>query len=184
MKKFFSIAALLVAVQVFLPGSAGAAETYDVVLAGGVESSMISIQLSADGRNYVIDSIAPLEVGGSVCGNPPGVANELICQATSVASFEVNAGNGDDTVSVSRTVPIPVVLRGGAGDDTLSGGNGADKLIGGAGNDRLVGRGGDDSLYGGPGEDVLVGSSGDDILYGGPGNDVLHGGSGKNVERL
>jgi Ca2+-binding RTX toxin-like protein len=181
MRKVFLFAALLLAVQ--MPSAASAkAATYNVVLAGGVESSMISIQLSADGRTYVIDSVAPLEVGGSVCSNPPGLPNELTCQAASIASFEVNSGAGDDTVVVSRTVPIPVTLRGGPGNDSLSGGGGADKLIGGEGSDRLVGRGGDDALFGGEGDDVLIGCSGNDLLRGGYGVDTLHGGSGVNDE--
>jgi len=130
----------------------------------------------------VIDSIVPLEVGGSVCSNPPGIDTQLVCQATAISSFEVNAGGGDDTVTVSRAVPIPITLRGGPGNDNLSGGSGADKLIGGEGNDRLVGRAGDDSLFGGNGDDTLIGCSGNDILRGGPGTDVLHGGAGSNDE--
>lgn len=155
--------------------------TYTIVLAGGTTQNTMRIWLTPDGHSYVIDSAAPLEVGGSVCGNPPGNPDELICQAPLVAGFEVNAGPKDDTVSVMPAVPVPVTMRGGAGDDVLLGGDGSDKLIGGPGNDRLGGRGGDDQLYGGPGNDVLKGGPGDDALHGGPGNDVLQGGSGENV---
>ena len=41
------------------------------------------------------------------------------------------------------------MLVGGAGDDTLTGGNGRDVLLGGAGADQLSGAGGDDILIGG-----------------------------------
>ena len=140
------------------------------------------IWLTPDGRSYVIDSAAPLEVGGSVCGNPPGNPDELICQAAARRpASKSTPGAKDDTVSVMPAVPVPVTMRGGAGDDVLIGGDGSDKLIGGPGNDRLGGRGGDDQLYGGPGNDVLKGGPGDDVLHGGPGNDVLQGGSGENV---
>lgn len=183
MRKPLLLAALFLAAQFSAALPAQGAGTYNVVLAGGGEPNMISIQLTPDGRSYVIDSIVPLEVGGTVCANPPGVANELVCQASAIGSFEVNAGGGDDTVSVSRTVPIPTSLRGGPGNDMLSGGNGADKLIGGTGDDRLVGRAGDDALYGGPGNDTLIGGSGDDVLRGDGGDDVLLGGSGVNDER-
>ena len=183
MKKLFLFAALLLAAQFSVASPAHGMGTYNVVLAGGVEANTISIQLSADGRSYLIDSIVPLEVGGSVCANPPGVSNELVCQASAVGSFEVNSGAGDDTVAVSRTVPIPITLRGGPGNDMLSGGGGPDKLIGGDGDDRLVGRGGNDALYGGEGNDTLIGCSGDDILRGDGGADVLLGGSGVNDER-
>jgi hypothetical protein len=154
--------------------------SYTVVLAGGAELSMIHIWLTPDGRSYVIDSVAPLEVGGTVCEHSVGNPTELVCQATLVAGFEVNAGSGDDSVVVSSAVTIPVTMRGGPGGDTLVGGSGPDKLIGGDGNDRLVGRGGDDLIYGGPGNDLIYGGSGEDSLRGGPGNDVLSGGSGVN----
>src|SRR5262249_33556384 len=43
---------------------------------------------------------------------------------------------------------------GGAGSDTLAGGEGDDQLIGGVGNDTLVGGEGDDELIGGAGKDT------------------------------
>jgi Ca2+-binding RTX toxin-like protein len=157
--------------------------TYTVVLAGGAAQNMIHIWLTPDGRSYVIDSVVPLEVGGTICENPPGNSNELICQAPLVAGFEVNAGSGDDNVSVSRAVTIPVTMRGGAGEDVLLGGSGPDKLIGGAGNDRLSGRAGNDLIFGGPGDDLVRGGAGDDIVRGGPGRDTAVGGSGDDSVR-
>ena len=61
----------------------------------------------------------------------------------------------------------PNVLKGMGGDDTLTGGDetsGGDKLYGGAG---------DDTLDGGNGTDMLVGGAGDDTLTGGGGNDTF-----------
>ncbi len=158
-------------------------KSYNVVLAGGGEANAIHIWLSADGRDYVIDSIVPLEVGGSICANPAGNPNELICQAPSISGFEVNAGGGDDEVSVAQNISIAVTMRGGSGNDVLIGGAGPDKLIGGLGNDRLIGRRGADVLYGGPGDDVLLGGFGNDLLLGGTGNDLLRGGSGADDVR-
>jgi Ca2+-binding RTX toxin-like protein len=155
--------------------------TFTVVLAGGSAQNTMRIWLTPDGYSYVIDSIVPLEVGGTVCQNAPENPNELICQAPLVAGFEVNAGPKDDTVAVARAVGVPVTMRGGPGKDVLIGGSGADKLIGGPGNDRLGGRVGDDLIFGGPGNDLLLGGPGDDGLRGGPGRDVLRGGTGVNV---
>ncbi len=157
--------------------------SYTVVLAGGTAQNMIHIWLTPDGYSYVIDSAVPLEVGGTVCENAPGNPNELVCKAPLVAGFEVNAGPRDDSVAVASTVTIPVTMRGGPGDDTLSGGGGADKLIGGAGNDRLSGHAGDDLIFGGPGIDTITGGSGNDMLRGGPGKDTISGGSGQNSIR-
>jgi Ca2+-binding RTX toxin-like protein len=159
---------------------AHAETTYTVVLAGGSAQNSIRIWLAPDGRSYVIDSVVPLEVGGAVCEHTPGVETELVCKAPLVAGFEVNAGEGDDSVSVSSAIHLPVTMRGGPGNDTLVGGSGSDKLIGGEGNDKVAGRGGDDVLYGGPGNDELLGGPGNDVLRGG-GADVMNGGSGHNT---
>ncbi|HEY4779437.1 MAG TPA: hypothetical protein VIH47_07590 [Solirubrobacterales bacterium] len=151
-----------------------------VLLAGGSEANTISITLSPDGRTYAIESVVPLEIGGSVCWHPEEQSNELTCEAASIGGFEVDAGGGDDSITVAREVPVPVTLRGGPGQDKLVGGAGDDKLVGGAGDDVLVGRAGDDSLFGGPGDDRLIGGSGNDLLHGDSGEDVLLGGSGQN----
>ncbi|HEY2335550.1 MAG TPA: hypothetical protein VGH58_11160 [Solirubrobacterales bacterium] len=157
--------------------------SYTVVLAGGSGQNMIRIWLTPDGHSYVIDSVVPLEVGGTICENPPGNPNELICKAPLVAGFEVNGGPGNDAVVVSSAVQIPVTMRGGAGSDTLTGGSGPDKLIGGEGNDHLNGRGGDDFIFGGPGNDEIFGGPGNDVLRGGPGNDTIFEGSGNDAVR-
>jgi Ca2+-binding RTX toxin-like protein len=152
----------------------------NLVLAGANDADHIAIAVSADGRSYVIDSSAPLEVGSSICSHPDGHESRLLCEAAAIAGFEVNGNGGDDTIVLSASVPVPATLRGGPGSDRLYGGNAADKLIGGAGSDTLVGRGGNDSLFGGAGNDELFGGQGDDHLYGGPGRDALAGGPGAN----
>jgi Ca2+-binding RTX toxin-like protein len=177
MKKLLLISFALLAL--LAPGAAQATEkTYTVLLAGGEEANTIKIWLSADGRQYVIDSVAQLEVGGTVCAHPEGNPNELVCDAPSIAGFEVNAGGGEDRVAVANQISVPVTLRGGAGNDMLWGGSGPDKLIGGDGDDRLVGGRGNDTLYGGEGNDVLFGGPGNDVLRGGYGEDRLIEGPG------
>ena len=173
------------AVLALLAPAAGHAATksYTVLLAGGDEANMIRVWLSQDGRQYVIDSVVQLEVGGDVCKHPAEDPNELLCDAPSIAGFEVNAGGGGDRVAVAPSVKVPVTMRGGAGDDTLIGGSAADRLVGGRGNDHLIGGRGDDQLYGGPGDDVLVGGPGNDLLNGGGGRNRLLGGPGANRVR-
>jgi Ca2+-binding RTX toxin-like protein len=168
MKKLLLI--LLALPALLAPGVAHAEKTYTVLLAGGVEDSNIRIWLTADGRDYVIDSIAELE----------GKPTELVCDAPAIAGFEVNGGGGDDRVTVAGKVTVPVTMRGGDGVDLLFGGSGADKLIGGDGNDRLKGGGGDDTLLGGDGDDLLIGGPGHDLLRGGPGEDKLIDGAKAN----
>ncbi|MFO1007910.1 MAG: calcium-binding protein [Planctomycetaceae bacterium] len=57
-----------------------------------------------------------------------------------------------------------VNITGGAGNDTIMGGNLADKLTGGAGNDSLVGGSGNDTMTGGLGADSLDGGADNDSL--------------------
>jgi len=176
---------ILLALAALLAPAAAHAKppAYTVLLAGGEEANMIRIWLGADGREYVIDSVVQLEVGGEVCRHPEGNPNELLCSAPLIAGFEINAGAGDDRVTVAKNVAIPVTMRGGAGDDYLLGGSGPDKLIGGAGADTLIAGAGADQLYGGPGNDKLFGGPGADVLRGGPGLDVLRGGPGADDVR-
>lgn len=183
MKKLLSFALAAVAAA-FLAAPAVASPGVVVILAGGEEADRISIDYSSQvAHSFVIDSASPLEVGGGVCTHPEGEMNELLCDSTRVSGFEVNAGGGDDTVTVGRGVGVSVTLRGGPGNDQLVGGSSVfgDKLIGGPGDDVLMGRAGPDLLYGGPGNDHLYGGSDDDKLVGGPDDDVLRGESGEDI---
>ncbi len=60
-------------------------------------------------------------------------------------------------------------MRGGTGEDNLSG-------LG--GNDVLQGNGGNDNLFGGAGNDTLNGGEGDDYIETGTGVDAVEGGAG------
>jgi Ca2+-binding RTX toxin-like protein len=178
MKKGILIALLLFAAQ---PASPAAAEGgVNLLLTGGREDNAIEISLSPDGRDYVIASKAPLEVGADLCSHPNGDPTQLLCEAPAIASFEVNVGGGADVAVLSPEIPVPATLRGGPGHDRLVGGAAADKIVGGPGNDVLGGRRGDDWIFGGSGNDRLLGGAGDDQLHGGPGTDVIIGGPGKN----
>jgi Ca2+-binding RTX toxin-like protein len=141
-----------------------AEHSINLVLAGSPGEDRITIELSADGRSYEIESATPLEVGSTVCTHPEKLATKLLCEAAPIAGFEINTGAGNDVVTLGRTVPVPATIRGGEGDDVLTGGAGADKLIGGPGDDELIGRGGNDLLVGGPGVDQLNGGSGQNVL--------------------
>lgn len=70
-------------------------------------------------------------------------------------------------------------LIGGAGADSFSAGGDLPVLIsGGAGNDTLTGGTANDILLGDDGDDHLIGGAGDDLLSGGAGADVIDGGAG------
>lgn len=71
-------------------------------------------------------------------------------------------GNAINLSADSYTVSY---IEGRGGNDTLTGGSGADYFLGGAGDDTLVGNGGNDSLDGGAGTNFLTGGAGNDTFY-------------------
>ncbi|MFO0946794.1 MAG: DNRLRE domain-containing protein [Planctomycetota bacterium] len=95
---------------------------------------------------------------------------------------------GGDAVDGSLVTTISILARGGAGDDTLRGGQAADEIDGEADNDLAFGDLGDDVVDGGSGDDILYGDLSDalaaslsysvlgsDSVYGGVGDDTLYG---------
>lgn len=70
------------------------------------------------------------------------------------------------------------LIYGLDGNDTLRGGDQADRLSGDGGDDLIYGHSGNDVLQGGEGDDTLKSGAGDDTLFGGAGNDMLDGGEG------
>ena len=72
---------------------------------------------------------------------------------------------GDDTQPTDADADrVGDTLEGGAGDDTLNGGGGFDMLNGGAGDDTLNGGGDNDTINGGAGDDDLSGDGGLDTF--------------------
>ena len=93
----------------------------------------------------------------------------------------LTGGAGNE--SLLRGSSEPDTIEGGPGDDVLRGQEANDHLDGGADDDSLGGGGENDTMIGGPGADIFLGSSGNDVmsaddgeadldLNGGPGNDT------------
>jgi Ca2+-binding RTX toxin-like protein len=108
------------------------------------------------------------------------------------SGVRIAGGDGADTVHVydesiggfPAATPYAIAISGGAGNDTLVGGDAGERFDGGPGSDRIAGLGGNDTIDGGDGADRLSGDSddqnttprgGDDIVRGGPGDDRLTG---------
>jgi Ca2+-binding RTX toxin-like protein len=97
-----------------------------------------------------------------------------------IARIVVNARPGNDLVRIDDsngafTDSIPTKLKGGAGNDTLSGGSGAETLLGGDGNDSIDGNVGADTALMGAGDDTFVWDPGDgsDVVEGQDGADTM-----------
>jgi uncharacterized secreted protein with C-terminal beta-propeller domain len=89
----------------------------------------------------------------------------------------IEAGAGDDVIRVD--VPSRrglFTIRGGDGDDHITVvGNGRNIIQGGAGHDTLVGGEGVNRIHGDAGDDIVVGGPGRDLLVGGAGADRIFG---------
>jgi Ca2+-binding RTX toxin-like protein len=105
--------------------------------------------------------------GGAVAviGGTPTVANTSLVQAFGLG--------GNDNISLNEANgALPAAdLFGGAGNDALTGGSGADLIFGQSGNDTLLGKGGVDFLFGGSDNNTLTGGDGNDQMFGESGND-------------
>jgi Ca2+-binding RTX toxin-like protein len=125
------------------------------------------------GNNAIVlsrDAAGRILINGgavSIIGGTPTVAN-----TTSISAFGQN-GNDSITLDEANGALPNARLFGGDGNDTLTGGSGADQLFGQAGDDTLLGKGGADFLFGGAGNDVLTGGTGDDQVFGEAGNDRM-----------
>src|SRR5687768_11287665 len=91
-----------------------------------------------------------------------------------ITSILVNAGAGNDRVTISRGVELAATINGDAGDDKLSAGGGATTVNGGDGNDHIRGGAEADNLNGDAGNDTINSVGG--------GVDNVNGGSDGAVE--
>jgi uncharacterized protein YkwD len=83
------------------------------------------------------------------------VANVGVYSAASVRAITVDAGDGDDTITVGNSVTAPAVLFGGYGNDRITAGGGNTQVFGGLGNDVLTAGSGRATMYGGAGSNSL-----------------------------
>lgn len=90
-------------------------------------------------------------------------------------------GDGDDLLIAESTRRNDNhAFYGGAGNDTLQGGNGRDTLDGGTGDDVIYGGNGFNKIYGGPGNDLIYDGEHSSEIHTGPGNNIVISGPGKD----
>ncbi|MEL6798298.1 MAG: sulfatase-like hydrolase/transferase [Pseudomonadota bacterium] len=120
-----------------------------------------------------------------------GSAGNDVMTGPKYSGATFDGGAGDDVlVARSRRAKDKHQFYGGAGNDVLIGGAGADVLDGGPGNDRIEGGTGRNKIYAGPGNDQIIDGDGGSEIHTGPGrnrviseggDDVIHVGAGHNT---
>ena len=136
----------------------------------------------------------------------PAIAN--VGDGSDIGAFELQApppdggggggGGGGGTAGTCAGVTATITGTDGAdrivgtdgndviaalgGNDVVKGGAGKDLICGGDGKDKLKGGGGRDTLLGEAGKDRLAGGGGKDKLLGGPGRDRCHRGGGDKLK--
>ena len=101
--------------------------------------------------------------------------------ADSIVGFTNAVGTAFADTIIGTNGEVGNSLKGGKGNDDISGNNGPDFILGGAGNDNIRAGGSDDTAKGGGGNDTIRGAGGDDNIYGQKGKDKCNGGGGVNV---
>ena len=87
------------------------------------------------------------------------------------------------TITPGLLDDLPNGLLALAGDDSVTGSEGADTVNGNSGNDILALGGGDDRVWGGKDNDIITGGEGNDIINGNLGSDFIFGGAGGDTLR-
>jgi beta-glucanase (GH16 family) len=135
-----------------------------------------------------------------IVGDTSGTTGSTGSTVTAPAAANTLTGtaNGD---TLTGTADVDNKIRGGAGDDYITGSNKFNDINGNQGNDTIIGKStvgdwllggqGNDSIdasastghnviNGNLGNDTLIGGSGGDTLRGGQGDDVIHAGTGND----
>ena len=100
-----------------------------------------SLAVSASGTTVtVVDSTTP-PTAGAGCSRPS--PDRVTCTVAGLGALSIDAGGGNDTVTVAGSVPA--TIADGAGDDRVTGGDGDDTFVMGTGSDVVNGGGGTDT---------------------------------------
>ncbi len=153
--------------------SLGWSFTGPVVAGNGSNWSLGDVQVESSGGNTILHVYTHPWDDGVFTGGPIDVTLTGLFDAS---LFEISG-------SSIHLAASAIVLPGGAGNDSLEGGNGNDILTGLDGNDSIGGGNGNDHLYGNMGADTVSGGDGDDLVGGGKDNDVLAGDGGDDTLR-
>lgn len=163
------------------PTTFASTSTYDILDQSDTSLRVVNVAAFRLDGAVGLGVPAAITLRGSVADDTIDVAAEnvgmvavmpwgLVQSANNPAVLVVLGLEGDDNIKVGDLGATAITLDGGDGDDYLT----ADAVInGGAGNDTLIGGAGADTLNGGAGEDTMVGAGGADTYDGGADFDTI-----------
>ncbi len=140
----------------------------------------------ADFANVAADSIETVELTGD--GNTSitlGSSGDAATSGLTITGADQTAAGSGDTIDVSSMTEA-VTINAGSGDDTITGGAGADTINAGSGDDTITGGAGADDLTGGAGDDTFKFATGDvatgETLADGSGTTTISTAGGGSVD--
>lgn len=149
-------------------------------------SSESHLRLTVSGGDILVHG----PMGNTVGCQATDVRSSVTCRYAGVGMIEVVMGPSSDKVEVLDSLPIPLTVHLGAGEDKLIGNDEPDtcyseetkrnRCIGGGGDDVCITGQENSDCVGGPGNDLCVHGAGSDGCFGGPGNDICEMGPGKD----
>ncbi|MET4258845.1 Ca2+-binding RTX toxin-like protein [Bradyrhizobium sp. S3.12.5] len=144
-----------------VPGGTQGDGAADTVTVNGTNGNQ-NIQVTAEGTTVTVTGLPQVVT----IANAEAANDRLVIQSL----------GGNDVIDASALAAvIGLTIDGGAGNDTITGSQGADTLIGGDGNDKVTGGRSSDVALLGAGDDTFVWNPGDgsDTVEGGTGTDTL-----------
>src|SRR5262245_58960827 len=105
-----------------------------------------AITISRDVAGKILVNNGAVQINGGVA---------TVANTKSITAFGL-AGNDTIALDEANGAMPKALMFGGAGNDVLTGGSGADLMFGESGNDSLLGKGGADLLFGGADNDTLT----------------------------
>jgi hypothetical protein len=143
------------------------------VIADPGEANRVDIDVAPNGRISISDGAGAPRVLGPGCADPDeeGVAS---CDRAGIARIVVDTGDLDDAITVGE-LGVPIEIRTGDGNDTLSTASADDTINTGAGNDTVDAAAGNDTITTGEGDDRVSAGTGNDRVDTGVGTDTVDG---------
>ncbi|MCL5969280.1 MAG: hypothetical protein M1359_08550 [Betaproteobacteria bacterium] len=153
-------------------------------------TALTNINLTGAGTVSITSEALALNVNSVVDASAATGAVTLNFSAGTGNGIALRGGSGNDVLTGSNVADRGNQLSGGAGNNTITGGQAADVITAGHGNNTITGSGGNDSITVGNGNnnitttggnDTIVAGNGINVIVAGAGNDTITVGTGYNL---